>query len=183
MCIFHLLFPIKEKEFQRWGIQLIREIPHGKHIWPAVPSLYCGALNFRHGCQIPLTWILHFRLMDLGRDVWVRYELERGLKNSGTQLPEKICWYLRGNIKIIARTLLESSYDFTMTLITNTDAEISILLCQGFLDKNIFSLLSNYPRQVLMTYIELLFWGGTSWVLPLWKRLLKSYWSGSIAMR
>ena len=50
-------------------------------------------------------------------------------------------------MKILARTLLDSSYYFTMTLLINMDAEISILLFQRFLEKKILSLLSDHPRK------------------------------------
>ena len=49
-------------------------------------------------------------------------------------------------MKIIAVALLESSYD--ITLITNTDAEISILLSKWFSEKKNLSLLSNQMRQI-----------------------------------
>ena len=48
----------------------------------------------------------------------------------------------------LACTLLESSYDFMMTLLIHTDAEVHILLCQGFLEKQIRSLLSDQLRQI-----------------------------------
>ena len=48
----------------------------------------------------------------------------------------------------LARTLLESSYDFVMTLLIHTDVEVRILLCQGFLEKQIRSLLSDQLRQI-----------------------------------
>ena len=48
----------------------------------------------------------------------------------------------------LPHTLLESYYDFTMTLIIHTDAEISIMLCQGFSEENILSLLSNHMRHI-----------------------------------
>ena len=43
----------------------------------------------------------------------------------------------------LALTLLGSFYNFIMALIINTNADIIILPCQGFLEKNILSLLSN----------------------------------------
>ena len=60
------------------------------------------------------------------------HELERDLKNSRTQLPAEIRLEPRGIMQSLARTLLESSYDFTMTLLIHTDANINIMLCQGF---------------------------------------------------
>ena len=46
----------------------------------------------------------------------------------------------------LACTLLESSYNFKTTLLIITDAEINILMCQGFSEK-IFSLLSKQLRK------------------------------------
>ena len=44
--------------------------------------------------------------------------------------------------------LLESSYYFLMTPMIHTYAEIDILLCQGFSDKNILSIQSDQMRQI-----------------------------------
>ena len=66
-----------------------------------------------------------------------RHELDIELKNATTQLPAEICLYLQGRMQSVARKLLESSYNFMMTLLIYTDAEISILPCQGFSEKNI----------------------------------------------
>ena len=48
----------------------------------------------------------------------------------------------------LAHTLLESYYNFTMGLLINMYAEIRILLCQGFSEKNILSILSDQTRQI-----------------------------------
>ena len=56
--------------------------------------------------------------------------------------------HLFGKIKSLALTLVESSHDFLMPLQINTDAEIIIMLYQGFSEKNILSLLSNQLRQI-----------------------------------
>ena len=48
----------------------------------------------------------------------------------------------------IARTLPESSYDFMMTLLIYTDADIIILSGQGFSYKNTLSLLSDQLRHI-----------------------------------
>ena len=53
--------------------------------------------------------------------------MEIELKNARNQLLEEIHLELRGKMKILAHTLLESSYNFMMTLLLLTNAEIRIL--------------------------------------------------------
>ena len=77
-----------------------------------------------------------------------RHELEREIKSSRTQLLVKFFLALRGRMQIIARTLLDSSYDFITTPLVHTDADVIILPCQGFSDKKILSLLSDRLRQI-----------------------------------
>ena len=77
-----------------------------------------------------------------------RHELDRYLKNDRTQLQTEIRLNLRGKIQSIVYMLLESSYNFMMMLLNYTDTEIRILLCQGFSEKNILSLLSDQLRQI-----------------------------------
>ena len=48
----------------------------------------------------------------------------------------------------LTRTLLESSYNFIIMLLIHTDEDIIIMLCQGFSEKKILSLLSNQLRQI-----------------------------------
>ena len=50
------------------------------------------------------------------------HELERELNNTSTQLISDIHLDLRGKMNSLAHTLLESSYDFTVTLLIHTDA-------------------------------------------------------------
>ena len=57
-------------------------------------------------------------------------------------------------MKILARILLESSYHLMMMFLIHIDAEISILSCQWFLEKNILSLLSDQ----LMQNFDDLYW-------------------------
>ena len=78
----------------------------------------------------------------------IHNELESELKNYRTQFLAEIRLDLRGKMKSIAHTLLYSSCDFMMTLLIHTDADISILLGQGFSEKNIFSLLSDQTRHI-----------------------------------
>ena len=67
--------------------------------------------------------------------------LDKGYRSGmfGTchQLLAEILLDLKGIMKSLARTLLESSYDFTMTLLIHMDAEVSILLCQRLSEKKI----------------------------------------------
>ena len=51
-------------------------------------------------------------------------------------------------MQILARMILESSYDFMRILLIHMDAEIIIMSCQGFSEKNILSLLSDKLRQI-----------------------------------
>ena len=71
------------------------------------------------------------------------HELEIELNNSRNQLLAEICLDLQGKIQSLAHTLLGSSYNFMMKLLVHTDAEISIMSCQGLSDKSTLSLLSD----------------------------------------
>ena len=51
-------------------------------------------------------------------------------------------------MKSLARTLLESSYNFMTTLQIHTDAENSIISCQRFSEKNILYLLPDQLRHI-----------------------------------
>ena len=51
-------------------------------------------------------------------------------------------------MQIISHALLETPYNLIMMLLIHTDAENSILLCHGFSEKNILSLLSKHTRQI-----------------------------------
>ena len=77
------------------------------------------------------------------------------LNNIRTQLLAEIILDLRGKMQSLSRTILGSYYYFMMIVIIQTDAEISILLCQGFSEKNILSLLSNQLREIF----DDLYWG------------------------
>ena len=79
-------------------------------------------------------------------EIW--HKLERDIKNSRTQLLEEISLEIQEKMEIIARTLLDSSYDFMVALIMNADADSSILLCQRFSEKNILSLLADQMRHM-----------------------------------
>ena len=76
--------------------------------------------------------------------IW--HELDRDLKNLRTQILAEFCLDLQGKIQILSHTLIESSYDFILTLLIHKDADIRILSCQGFSYKNIISLFSNQMR-------------------------------------
>ena len=93
------------------------------------------------------------RLSDL--DKWSQagtfgtcHELERELNNSRTQILAETRLGPRGKTKSLSHTLLELSYNFTMTLLIHTYAVIRILSCRGFLEKNILSLLSDHLRNI-----------------------------------
>ena len=68
----------------------------------------------------------------------------------------------------LAHTLLDPSYNFTMTLLIHMDADISIILCRGFLEKSIIYLLYYKLGHIVLTCIGIGFWGGKIWFLPLW---------------
>ena len=66
------------------------------------------------------------------------HEMDIELKKTRTQLPAGIFLEFRGRMQILARMLLESSYNFMTTVLINTDADISIVSCQGFSEKKFF---------------------------------------------
>ena len=51
-------------------------------------------------------------------------------------------------MKSLAHTLLQKYYGLIVVLLIYMDAEISIILCQGFSEKNNFYLLSYHMRQI-----------------------------------
>ena len=55
------------------------------------------------------------------------HELEMDLKNARTQFLVEICLDLKFRIQSLAYTLLDSYYEFMMTLIIHMDAEITII--------------------------------------------------------
>ena len=71
-------------------------------------------------------------LSTLGKFSWARtfgtrHKLEIELKNARTQFLEEIHLDLQGRIQIIARTLLDSSYDSMTMLLIHTNSEIRIM--------------------------------------------------------
>ena len=65
-----VLIPRKGKEGRRGSIQVIRGIPHGKHIWKGVPWIYHGTLHSRHVCRNTPSRIVHSRQIVLERYIW-----------------------------------------------------------------------------------------------------------------
>ena len=69
-------------------------------------------------------------------------EIERDLKDARIQLLAEIFLDIQSKMKSLAHTLLQTYYGLIVVLLIYMDAEISIILCQGFSEKNTLSLLS-----------------------------------------
>ena len=122
-------------------------------MWQALLTNKYPAFLVGHSTQDVAVGTLLTRLLcldkcSLARTFGTCHELERELNNSRTQLLAEIRLDLRGKRQSLAPTLLDSFYNFMMTLLIHTDAEISILPCQGFSEKNILSLLSDQPGNI-----------------------------------
>ena len=84
ICLW-VLITGKWKKYHRGGLQVIRWIPHGKHILQAVPCLSCWYIHLRRSCRHTPTCIVHYRQMVTSRDVW--YLAWTGQRSQEPQYP------------------------------------------------------------------------------------------------